>query len=435
MSTYTPIATQTLNSNAASVTFTNIPQNFTDLIVVATGQVVSESTLYFRFNNDSGSNYSTTVLYGTGSAAGGYRWSNQAQMYFYNWNGNNQGNAIFNIQNYSNTTTNKTVIARTNNATNTATACAGLWRSTAAITELLIHSNDTFVSGSTFNLYGIAAGAPKAFGGNTVTTDGTYWYHTFTSSGVFTPTQSLTADYLVVAGGGGGGRSNSQSFAGGSGGGAGGYRTSIGGTALSLTAQTYAVVIGAGGATQTTANTAGNNGSNSVFSTITSTGGGGGGAAGAGQPNGRNGGSGGGGAYNTGSGTNGTAGSGNAGSYSPSEGNNGGVTTGNLNGSGGGGAGAVGGNSGTNGGDGGAGSSNSISGSSVTYAGGGGGGAYLNSAGAGGSGGGGAGGPRGNSGTAGTVNTGGGGGGSGTDTALGNGGAGGSGIVIVRYAV
>jgi hypothetical protein len=75
---------------------------------------------------------------------------------------------------------------------------------------------------------------------------------------------SLTVDYLVVAGGGGGG--GTQQYGGG--GGAGGYRTSIGGTALTLDLdELYTVTVGAGGATN-------NKGNNSVFSSITSTGGG-----------------------------------------------------------------------------------------------------------------------------------------------------------------
>ena len=41
--------------------------------------------------------------------------------------------------------------------------------------------------------------------GGTITTSGLYTIHTFTTSGTFTPNQSGTVDYLVVAGGGGAG--------------------------------------------------------------------------------------------------------------------------------------------------------------------------------------------------------------------------------------
>ena len=40
--------------------------------------------------------------------------------------------------------------------------------------------------------------------GGTITTDGSYSVHTFTSSGTFTAPSGITAEVLVVAGGGGG---------------------------------------------------------------------------------------------------------------------------------------------------------------------------------------------------------------------------------------
>ena len=89
-------------------------------------------------------------------------------------------------------------------------------------------------------------------------------------SSAITGNLGLVVDYLVVAGGGSGGGGYNNA---GGGGGAGGYKTSIGGTALTLNLNTlYTATIGAGG----TGANAGNIGSNSVFSTITSTGGGGG---------------------------------------------------------------------------------------------------------------------------------------------------------------
>ena len=61
-------------------------------------------------------------------------------------------------------------------------------------------------------------------------------------------------DYVVVAGGGGGGRRWDENLRGGGGGGAGGFRTSTDSSALSLTAQAYAVTVGAGGAGGNTGN-------------------------------------------------------------------------------------------------------------------------------------------------------------------------------------
>jgi hypothetical protein len=432
MSTYTPIASQTLGSAVNSVTFSSIPQGYTDLIIVTNVKSTSTENMSMIFNSDTGSNYSRTVLSGNGSAAASARQSSVTSIGtdyngYFDGSDFNQAKTI-QVMNYSNSTTFKTSLIRSNRAQSGTDAIVGLWRNTNAITSITLGANSlNFVSGSTFSLYGIQVGdkAQKAQGGNIVTSDGTYVYHTFTSSGSFIPNAALTADYLVVAGGGGGGTAGG----GAGGGGAGGYRTSIGGSALSLTAQAYTVTVGAGGIGGVGA-TVSTKGSNSTFSTITSTGGGRGGQGG--SLAGGNGGSGGG--SNDGA----AGGTGNEGAFSPSEGNNGGASSGNApsyGGGGGGGAGAAGTTGQSNqGGAGGNGTANSISGSSVTYAGGGGGGvgyASGNGSGAGGSGGGGGGGNLSN-GTAGTANTGGGGGGSGGG---GSGGAGGAGVVIIRYAI
>ena len=69
-----------------------------------------------------------------------------------------QNNAIVQFQNYSNTTTYKTVLSRGNNASNLVEAFVGLWRSTSAITAIDIKTQSgNFSIGSTFTLYGIKA--------------------------------------------------------------------------------------------------------------------------------------------------------------------------------------------------------------------------------------------------------------------------------------
>jgi hypothetical protein len=446
MSTYTPIATQTLSTSAPSVTFSSIPQGYTDLVmIINTGATIADD-IGCQFNGDTGSNYSFTVLSGNGSSAVSGRATNATRLNFTSnayMRTTLTQNTIINFENYSNSTTYKTVLNRANIAEGASEAIVGLWRSTSAITTIRVfcdHNAGSFVSGSTFTLYGIQVGnaAQKAQGGNIVTSDGTYVYHTFTSSGAFVPNEALSVDYLVVAGGGGGGWSQ------GGGGGAGGMRctvTASGGTpgtaesALSLTAKSYPVIVGAGGAGSTLSQSFGANGGDSVFGSITSTGGGGGGTGGV---TGQNGGSGGG---TGGNGPGGTFGTG-----VTTQGFNGGTASTsapNYGGGGGGGAGVAGGNgTSTVGANGGNGKATSISGLSVTYAGGGGGSTFAGgSPGTGGTGGGGNGGASssGQAGFPGTANLGGGGGGSGYGPSFpgtaGNGGNGGSGIVIIRYAV
>jgi hypothetical protein len=431
VSTNTPIASQTLSSAAASVTLSNIPQTYTDLVLVCAVKNTANNgdEVAFQLNSDTGSNYSRTRIFGNGSTASSGRASNTTKGALGINSTAEFSTVMANFQNYSNATTYKTVVSRGSDASNYVSSYVSLWRNTNAITSIVLlpDSGTTFTSGSTFNLYGIDASLSaqaKAYGGSSIYTDGTYWYHIFNQSGTFTPTEALTADYLVVAGGGGGG---GGFYGGGGGGGAGGYRNF---TAQLLDSGTnYSVTVGAGGAGNPT--TSGVKGNNSSFSSTSSTGGGRGGYIGSGADGPGTGGSGGGGGGNASA----AGASGNEGGYSPSEGNSGGAANGSGASAAGGGAGGSGGNGATgtsgNGGNGGSGTASSITGSSVTYAGGGGGGSFSFTGGTG-AGGGGNGGSGLNVGTAGNVNTGGGGGGGGQDR---TGGAGGSGIVIVRYAV
>ena len=427
-------------SAAASVTFSSISQGYTDLIVIFNGTGTSGSTndIGLRLNGDTGTNYSNTLIYGSGSVAGSGR--HTGLTFFRGWylSSTVQTTCIFNVMNYSNTTTFKTVIGRSNISNAEVDAAVGLYRSTSAITSLSLtpQGGASFTVGSTFSLYGISAiggTTPKATGG-TVTSDATYWYHAFEMSGNFVPNQTLSCDYLVLAGGGGGG------YDGGGGGGAGGFRAF---TSQSLTAQNYAVTVGGGGAAAASVSVKGSTGSTSTFNSASASGGGGGGSDS--SATGAAGGSGGGGRQNR---SPNTGGAGNAGSYSPVEGYAGGAGTAGVGGSGGGGgAGAIG-STGTTG-TGGIGTSTYSSWGLVTstgqnvsgtvyYAGGGGGNIAAGSSGGSGGGGNGSSGDTGGTGpfsTAGTQNTGGGGGGgSGQFAARFSGSSGGSGLVIVRYA-
>ena len=427
--TYVALDKVTVGTATATVTFNSIPQGYTDLVVVAQVLGNSSTNLKFRINNDTASNYSGTYIFGNGSSAGSGRVSNQTSALAYG-SGITNGSFILQFMNYSNTTTNKTVLCRGDDASNQTNAWVDLYRSTSAITRIdLLGDAANFSVGSTFSLYGIAASSvgAKATGGD-IYADSQYFYHVFDASGTFTPTQSISADCLVVAGGGGGAHG---------GGGAGGL---LAFTSQSLTATNYSVTVGGGGA-GSPGTTKGTTGGDSQFGALTLVkGGGGAGIGGTYTPlrnDGLTGGSGGGGApsgASAGLGGSPTSGQGFAGG-------NAGTGAGSYPGGGGGGAGAVGGIgvNGTGGGAGGIGSSTYSSwgiatgvGQNVsgTYylAGGGGAGADFG-AGAGGFGGGGAG-ASGTS-TAGTANTGGGGGGSsnGGSTSA----SGGSGVVIVRY--
>jgi hypothetical protein len=155
--TYEPIATTTLGTSTATVTFGSISGAYTDLVLVLAGLGSAFTSVAFNFNSDTGSNYSRTVLDGDGSSATSDRETSQTKMRVGVIDGS-QGTNIFHIMNYSNTTTYKTVLTRGSAAANLVRASVGLYRSTSAITTFDIAPNTgTFSSGSTFTLYGIAS--------------------------------------------------------------------------------------------------------------------------------------------------------------------------------------------------------------------------------------------------------------------------------------
>lgn len=160
--TYRPIATTTLTTSSSTITFSSIPDTYTDLIVVLQGTANSNYwDLYVRFNSDSGSNYSVTRLWGNGSTVGSNRLTNDnlIQSTYYGTLGTSQSNQILNIMNYSNTTRYKNMLTRSNNAANGVDATAGLWRSTAAINSvtLMMFSGGSFQTGTVATVYGIKA--------------------------------------------------------------------------------------------------------------------------------------------------------------------------------------------------------------------------------------------------------------------------------------
>ena len=156
-STYTPIATNTLGSATSTVTFSTISGSYTDLVLVISGSSSGGNADVRLTFNGASTGFSDTNLYGSGSAAGTQRRSNNSRIQdilIYS----TESNAIIQIMNYSNSTTYKTVLARYNVTGSEVGATVGLWQSTSAITSItLVAGTVNFATGSTFTLYGIAA--------------------------------------------------------------------------------------------------------------------------------------------------------------------------------------------------------------------------------------------------------------------------------------
>lgn len=421
-STDVPIYTATLGAVSSVTIPLSDYQMYTNLKLVVTAQRGITGSggggLNITLNGDSGNNYATTLVY---EAPNSLHDTNGPRFVY--MGGVGDGHMMLStisFMDYSNTNKFKSVIGRWGSSTSGEVRMGvGTWLNTAAITSITMAPPNGFAAGSTISVYGVGTASPAKATGGAIYSDSNYWYHVFTNTAAFTPTQSLTTDILVVAGGGAGNDG---------GGGAGGVLYT---SAQSLAnATSYTCTVGGGGSGSS-------NGTNSSLIggsvSLSAIGGGKGGeynAVAAG-----NGGSGGGAARISGAYGTATSGQGYRGGSAS-------VGGGNAAG-GGGGAGATGGdNSGATGGAGGVGTATYNSWSLATgigelssgtyYLAGGGGGFGGTTAGTAGLGGGGTGSQNsGNGGTNGLANTGGGGGGRAGSVGWG---AGGSGVVIVRYA-
>jgi hypothetical protein len=167
--TYTLIASSTLGSGAATVTFSSIPGTYTDLILVckllASSTANNSDGLRFQLNGDTATNYSATWLTNSTTTPVSSRESSATRGRFGNVSQttNDVGTAIGQFLDYANTTTYKTMLGRSGNLNSNGDsnvfAAVSMWRSTAAVTQIVLSqsSNANFVTGSNFKLYGIEA--------------------------------------------------------------------------------------------------------------------------------------------------------------------------------------------------------------------------------------------------------------------------------------
>jgi hypothetical protein len=163
--TFSLIEAKSLSSAAASVTFSSIPQTYTDLVLKISARQGAENAFNLRFNGDSSSIYSFIMLGGDGSSASSARTTGAGQIVARGINpsvatANVFGNAEIYIPNYANTSYNKSISVEgvnENDATEIYMAfVSGLWNNTNAITSITILARDgNLVQYSVFDLYGI----------------------------------------------------------------------------------------------------------------------------------------------------------------------------------------------------------------------------------------------------------------------------------------
>ncbi len=160
---YESIATVTVGSESIStITFSSIPQTYTHLQVRTFQKTNSAGDLNFKFNNNSGANYSRHYLYGQGSGAaesGGS--ASESQGYIgYNPSSTYFQSAVIDILDYTNTNKNKTVrslLGTDANGSGYILLTSSGWFSTSAVTTLSFTQGlvNNFSQYSSFALYGI----------------------------------------------------------------------------------------------------------------------------------------------------------------------------------------------------------------------------------------------------------------------------------------
>ena len=162
--TYEPIATTTLGSAAATITFSSISSAYTDLRLVWTVRATTSSNFpTVRFNNDSGSNYSWTRIYGDGTSAASQANTSRSGIGILWLTEVSSATDTFNLLtldvfSYAGSTykTSLTTASADKNGSGTVERAVALWQSTSAINRLdLTASSGNFAIGTTATLYGI----------------------------------------------------------------------------------------------------------------------------------------------------------------------------------------------------------------------------------------------------------------------------------------
>jgi len=160
--TYENIATQTLGSAANTITFSSIPATYTDLRLVMTGLSSTANNQGVRFNSDTDTNYSSTILYGNGSSAASFQYTGATYIHTASdiAGGPTANPVLVTIDVFSYAgSTNKTCLITTSldlNGSGEVVRRVGLWSTTSAINTItLMRTAGDYSVGTIATLYGI----------------------------------------------------------------------------------------------------------------------------------------------------------------------------------------------------------------------------------------------------------------------------------------
>jgi hypothetical protein len=157
---YVPLANITITGTPSSVTFSSISGVYRDLVLIASGFTAAQSEVRMQFNDDTGANYSNLNMYGSGSgtastSSSGAGFINHSVI---NWYVDDPASVIYQIMDYATTDKHKSMLTRQNRYGQGTAMHISRWASTSAITKIKLYAqSSTFVAGTTFTLYGVAA--------------------------------------------------------------------------------------------------------------------------------------------------------------------------------------------------------------------------------------------------------------------------------------
>lgn len=156
----TLIQNQTLGTAAASVTFSGIPQTYTNLMLVVNTALSGVSVTEFitaQFNGDATSDYTNGYILNSGGTVSGN--SNVGTSLNIGGAGPVGGSIQAIVSGYA-----STIVAKSATSTSACASSTGLtqvqgggtWNQTAAITSIVLApTSGSFIAGSTFSLYGL----------------------------------------------------------------------------------------------------------------------------------------------------------------------------------------------------------------------------------------------------------------------------------------
>ncbi len=168
--TYKLIGSQTLSTTTGTVTFSSIPQTYTDLKIkcsvrTAQSNFYDNLVMYFNGSNSGFTTLRFTSAWNSTPTSSSDLLTGLPYMYVGESNGNTAGSSLFAdfeiyVPNYTNTVQYKTVSSVNVHTNNTTTGFSGIhqsqWSNSAAITSIsFTNTSGNMLANTTISVYGI----------------------------------------------------------------------------------------------------------------------------------------------------------------------------------------------------------------------------------------------------------------------------------------